>query len=70
MFFVIDDRTATPQEIQPYEAVDFRHLWNILAGRSDMVRICASNTNLCHQNGGNTNGAIGGNDSDFTKLRV
>ena len=65
MFFVINDCTATPQEIQPYKAVDFRHLGNILTGYSDVMRKRVSNPNFGHQNGGNTNGAIGGNDLNF-----
>jgi hypothetical protein len=70
VLFIINDCSATPQKIQPYEALDFRHLWDILAGYCHVLCICTSDAYLSHQNGRNADGAISGNDCHSSKLRV
>jgi hypothetical protein len=67
---VIDDRSTTPQEIQPYEAVNFRHLRNILTGHRDVLRIRVSDAYLSYENRRNSDGAIGRNDHNHSMLGV
>lgn len=58
---IINDCSATPQEIQPDEAANLRNLWNILTRGCNMMRMGISDAYFKSQNGGNLNGAIGRN---------